>query len=277
MQASVGAELHLSKLLEIRDAEVRRRGKAILHIDDFAMDEGESVAIVGPNGCGKSTFVGLLTRDVHPLHRDIPPVVFRGNPNMSLADTKKCTGYVAPALDLRLERHMLVIEYVIASLFGTLLIPKFVEVEDAQYDAAMAALEEIGADSLAYRDVQTLSTGQLRRVHIARALVHDPDILVLDEPTTGLDPEGMYLVRETMELLASSGRSIFLVTHYLEDIPPSVERVLMLKDGAVEADGKKEELLDQKAVSALFEIPIEVEERDGRYAMIFDYQENSSR
>lgn len=265
----------MPKLLEIHDAEVRRNGRAILHVDNFEMDEGESVAIVGPNGSGKSTFVGLLTRDVHPLHRERPPVVFRGNPNMSLEDTKKCTGFVAPVLDLRLDLHMLVIEYVIASLFGTLLIPKYAEVSDDQYDTAIKALAEIGAAPLAYRDVQTLSTGQLRRVHIARALVHDPDILVLDEPTTGLDPEGMYQVRETMEILARSERSILLVTHYLEDIPPSVSRILMLKDGSVEADGEKEKLLTSQAVSDLFGIPIQVEQHDGHYAMLFNYAEGA--
>lgn len=261
----------MSKLLEIRDAEVRRSGRAILHVDDFSMDEGESVAIVGPNGSGKSTFVGLLVRDVHSVHRDHPPVVFRGSPNMALSDTKKCTGHVAPALDSNLSRHMLVVEYVIASLFGALLIPKSVAVEDEQYDLAVSIMEEAGVKPLAHRDIQTLSSGQLRRVHIARALIHEPDILVLDEPTSGLDPQGMYLVRETMESLASSKRSVLLVTHYLEDIPPSIDRVVMLKDGKVVSDGPKEELLNSQAISELFGIPIEVEEHDGHYTMLFDY------
>lgn len=113
----------------------------------------------------------------------------------------------------------------------------------------------------------TLSTGQVRRVLVARELMSDPRILIFDEPCTGLDPEGMYHVRETMSLLAAEGRSIVLVTHYPEDIIPAIERVLLIKDAQVFADGPKCELMRDETLSELFGVPLEVEECAGWYAL----------
>ena len=116
----------------------------------------------------------------------------------------------------------------------------------------------IGIAGLAERDIMTLSTGQARRVLIARALVHDPRMLVFDEPCTGLDPEGMYYVRSSMRSLARAGKGIVLVTHYPEDIIPEIDRVVLLKDGRIHADGTKRELITDEVMSELFEVPLRV-------------------
>lgn len=120
-------------------------------------------------------------------------------------------------------------------------------------------MELLGVDELAARDIMTLSTGQARRVLIARALVHDPDVLVFDEPCTGLDPEGMYYVRSSMRTLAKAGKGIVLVTHYPEDIIPEIKRVVLLKNGTVFADGSKGRLLTDGVMSELFDVPLHVQ------------------
>ena len=106
---------------------------------------------------------------------------------------------------------------------------------------------------------------------IARAIVHDPETLVFDEPCTGLDPQGMFYVRHSLRELARAGKSLLLVTHYPEDVIPEVERLVMIKDGVVFADGPKEELMTSAQMSALFDVPMEVREEHGYYQLVAEY------
>lgn len=247
--------------LELRDAVVQRAGSPILSIAAFRLDEGEHLALLGPNGSGKSTFVKLITREVLPLHRDDPPVLFRGRDRATLAEVKRSLGIVSSSMQDQIAVHVPAVDVVAGGLFGSLGIPARTD-DDAVVDArvrAHAAMELLGVDDLAARDIMTLSTGQARRVLIARALVHDPDALIFDEPCTGLDPEGMYYVRSSMRTLAQAGKSIVLVTHYPEDIIPEIERVVLLKNGRLHADGAKESLMNDQVMSGLFEVPLHVQ------------------
>lgn len=260
-----------NQLLQLRDVEVRRAGRAILSVSNFCMSEGESVAVLGPNGSGKSTLVGLLTREVFPLHRDEPPVVFRSEPRMTLADAKRCTGVVSSTMQDQIRVHLNALDVVVGGLYGSLGVPLRKTPTEEDRCLAFESLRELGIADLAERDILTLSTGQARRVLIARALVHKPDILVFDEPCSGLDPEGIYYVRKTIDALARSGRSVLLVTHYLEDIVPVIQRVVTLKDGCVVGDCSKEDALTSEKMTRLFDVPIEVVHKRGSYMMEFDY------
>ncbi len=262
-------------LFSIRDAQVVRAGRTILSIDRFDLAEGEHVALLGPNGAGKSTFIQLLTREVFPLHRDEPPVRFRGQARPLLSDIKQALGIVSATMHDQVRVHLPVIDIVCGGVFGTLGLPRHVRADDATRTRALDALDRLGIASLADRDVLTLSTGQVRRVLVARELMSDPQILIFDEPCTGLDPEGMYHVRDTMRLLAAEGRSVVLVTHYPEDVIPAIERVLLIKDAHVFADGPKRDLLTSETMSELFGVPLEIEERRGWYALSGRYDEGS--
>lgn len=247
--------------LELHDAVVQRAGAPILSIESFELAEGEHLALLGPNGSGKSTFVKLITREVLPLHRDEPPVRFRSRDRATLAEVKRSLGIVSSSMQDQVAVHLPSVDVVAGGLFGTLGVP--VRADDAAADDARAralgAMELLGVDDLASRVVTTLSTGQARRVLIARALVHDPDALVFDEPCTGLDPEGMYYVRSSMRTIAQAGKSIVLVTHYPEDIIPEIKRVVLLKDGLVHADATKESLMNDQVMSELFDVPLRVQ------------------
>ena len=254
-------------LFQIRDAEVVRAGRTILSVGHFDLAEGEHVALLGPNGAGKSTFIQLLTREVFPLHRDEPPVRFRGQARPLLSDIKRALGIVSATMHDQVRVHLPVDQIVMGGIFGTLGLPKHVDVPESARPRAIEALDRLGIADLADRDVMTLSTGQVRRVLVARELMSDPKILIFDEPCTGLDPEGMYHVRETMSLLAAEGRSVVLVTHYPEDIIPAIDRVLLIKDAEIFADGPKTELMRNDVLSELFGVPLEVEEHNGWYAL----------
>ena len=166
-------------------------------------------------------------------------------------------GFVSSTMQKQIEVHLPAIEVVQGGLFGSLGVPKRFQASDEDHDRAMDIMDELGIVDLAYRDMKTLSTGQARRVLIARALIHDPKVLVFDEPTTGLDPTGMYYVRQAMERIAAFGRSIVLVTHYPEDIVAQIKRVLLIKNGEIFADGVRDDLLCPQVLSELFEVPFD--------------------
>lgn len=254
-------------LFQIRDASVVRAGKPILHVENFTLHKGERIALLGPNGAGKSTFIQLLTREVVPIYKDDPPVFFKGNPRPTRSEIRSSFGVVSSTMHDQLKVHIPALDVVCGGFFGTLGLPPRICPTDEQRLKAFQAMEKLAVSDLAARDVTTLSTGQARRVLIARELVHDPQALVFDEPCTGLDPEGMYYVRKAMRQLSQEGKTLVLVTHYPEDIIPEVDRVLFIKDAKVFADGPKETLLESSLVSELFSVPLAVESKDGWYSL----------
>lgn len=257
----------VAPLVELHDARVRRAGREILRVEDFTLAEGESVALLGPNGSGKSTFIQLITREVHPLYRDRPPVLFRGNSRATLAEIKLAMGVVSAAMQDQIRVHVAAEDIVAGGLFGSLGVPQRCSVTDEQRTKACKVMDSLGIADLSGRDILTLSTGQARRVLIARALVHNPEVLIFDEPCTGLDPAGMYYVRRTMADLVSEGRSVLLVTHYPEDIPAGIDRLVLMKEGRLVADGAKEDLLTDATMSQLFHVPLEVTRVHDRYVL----------
>jgi ABC-type molybdenum transport system ATPase subunit/photorepair protein PhrA len=194
-------------------------------------------------------------------------VLFRGQARPLLRDVRQTMGVVSSTMHDQVRVHLPVLQIVIGGLYGTLGLPMGVRITDSDKASALDALDRLGIADLAKRDIMTLSTGQVRRVLVARELIRDPQVLVFDEPCTGLDPEGMYHVRETMSTLAAEGRSVILVTHYPEDIIPAIKRVMLIKSAAIFADGPKEEILRDEVLSNLFEVPLHVGEQDGWYSL----------
>lgn len=244
-------------LLRLKDAVVRRDGRDILTVDDLVIDHGEAIAILGPNGAGKSTLVKLLTREMVPLYRDEPPVLFCGNPRPVTAEMRCVIGVVSTSMQDQIAVHLPAIDIVLGGFFGSLGVPARFTVTDAQREIALARMEELGCAHLADREIHTLSTGQARRVLFARALVNSPQIVVFDEPCAGLDPEGMWHVRQALAQMAATGRSVLLVTHQVEDIQPAFTRALLVKGGRLVADGPTEELVTQDRMRNLFGVPVQ--------------------
>lgn len=260
-------------LIRLRDAVVRRSGRTIFSVDELSIEHGESIALLGPNGAGKTTFLRLITREIHPLHREVPPVEFCGAARPLLSEVRARLGIVSGSMQDEIAVHLPALEVVVGGLFGTLGLPKHMNlrVSDEAWEAGRRSMRLLGIGDMEDRDILTLSSGEARRVLIARAIVHDPETLVFDEPCTGLDPQGMYYVRHSLRELARAGKSLVLVTHYPEDIIPEVGRLVMIKDGVVFADGPKVELMTSEQMSALFDVPMEVREENGYYQLVSRY------
>lgn len=245
-----------------------RDGRTILHVPHLDLYRGEHVAILGPNGAGKSTFIGLLTRDVLPLFaEDPPPVRFMGRTRWDLFEARRLLGVVSHDLQETHDRPLRVTDVVASGFFGSVGLWHGAEPSAGQRARVAELLALLGIEDLAERRMDTLSTGEARRALIARALVHDPEVLVLDEPCAGLDPHAAYHVREALSRLAHAGHTLVLVTHHVEDIVPEVGRVIMMRDAGVVADGPTREIMTDECLGALFEIPVTVEERDGAYRL----------
>ena len=250
------------ELLRLHDAKVKMDGRVILDVDDFVINQGEHIVVLGPNGSGKSTLVKLLTKEIEPVWRETPPVLFMGQSEETLIET---VGLVSTDVQERMMVHRTVFDIVLGGFFGSVGVPFHIGASDEQVEQARKAIREIGIPSLSERDMLTLSTGQARRALIARALINGPALLIFDEPTLGLDPEGAWNMRQSLSALAKAGHTILVITHNVSDIMPEFERVVMLQDAHIVADGPKEEVLTTQKLRHLFGVPITLVETDGRY------------
>ena len=252
-------------LLELSDARVVRNGRTILSVDTLTLRTGEHVAILGPNGSGKSTLVGMLTRDVRPLATDDEPVRLLGQERWELFEARRLLGVVSADLQGRTIPGVTVRNLALSGFFGSLAVFRAQRLTQEMRERVNSLLEQLEIAELADRRVDTLSTGEARRALIARALVHDPPVLVLDEPCDGLDLSAAYRLRRALQALAREGRSLVLVTHHIDDVLPEVDRVILLDSGRIVADGPKRHVLNSDALAELYGIPVHLEERDGWY------------
>lgn len=253
------------ELVRLHDAKVKVDGRVILDVDDFVIEQGERIVVLGPNGSGKSTLVKLLTKEIEPVWRETPPVLFMGEPDPSPETINETVGLVSTSVAERMMVHRTVFDIVLGGFFGSVGVPFHIGASDEQVEQARKAIREIGIPSLAERDMLTLSTGQARRALIARALINGPALLIFDEPCLGLDPEAVWNMRQSLSALAKAGHTILVITHNVSDIMPEFDRVVMLQDAQIVADGPKEEVLTTQRLRHLFGVPITLVETEGRY------------
>jgi iron complex transport system ATP-binding protein len=239
------------------------RGSRVVIPDlSLRIEVGEHVAILGPNGCGKSTLVKTLTRECYPLARPESSVRLFGNEVWNVFELRSLLGIVANDFPMP-HRDVSGREMVISGFFSSVGIWPHQQVTDEMRQKADAALSQLDALHLADRRYDELSSGETRRILIARALVHSPKALLLDEPSTSLDLFAQHELREAMRRLAQAGIAILLVTHHLSDIIPEIDRVILMKSGRVMADGPKRSLLAQGPIEQLFGVKIEISKRNG--------------
>ena len=232
---------------------------------NLRIEAGENVAILGPNGSGKSTLLKLLTRECYPLLRPDSFLRIWGEERWNIFDLRSKLGLVSNDLMTRCTRDITGRELVLSGFFGAIgLWPNHV-VTPEQESLGQQSMDRVGAAELANRWTDELSSGEARRLLLARALIHRPQTLVLDEPTTSLDLAAQRDLRERLRELAQGGTGLVLVTHHLEEIVPEIGRVILLQNGRVVADGPKEEMLSSQRISALFGSAVRVWQEDGIY------------
>jgi iron complex transport system ATP-binding protein len=252
-------------LVAFSDASVVLGRTRALDRVTLALSTGEHVAIIGPNGSGKSTLVRTIAGDCRVFADGVGSVRVLGQDRWSLFDVRRHLGVVSDDLQAVCDRPVTAESIVLGGFFGSIGTYPHQAIAADMRASAVAALDRIGMRAFARRRMDTLSTGEARRVLIARALVHRPGTLIMDEPYDGLDPEGRYHFRALLRELAAEGTGLVLVTHDIGDIPPEVGRVVALRSGRVLFDLPKAEALTDARLSELFGFPAEVTGRDGFY------------
>ena len=252
-------------IIDIRNATVYRGETLVFERLSLRIAGGENTAIVGPNGAGKSTFLKLLSRDIYPVYQQDARVRLFGRDRWSVWELRAHLGIVSHDLQHEYAGNALGLAVVLSGYYASINTwgyQSFTESERHQADVVMSLLD---IEHLRDKQFATMSTGEQRRFLLARALINQPEALILDEPTTGLDLTATFHYLDIVRKLMHEQRTVILVTHHLHEIPPEIERVILLKGGQVVADGPKRQVLTSASLSALYATPIKLIEADGYY------------
>jgi iron complex transport system ATP-binding protein len=242
------------------------RGKTVALSDvSLKVGVGEHIAILGPNGCGKSTLIKAITRECYPLVEEGSFVRILGQERWEVWELRKLLGIVSADLMALCTRPVSGRDIVLSGFFSSIGIWPHQEVTADMHERAEQAMNMLEVAHLADRDTDEMSSGEARRMLLARALVHDPRALILDEPSTALDLSAQHELRVMLRKLAESGIGIVMVTHHLSDLIPEIDRVVLMSGGKVVEDGPKKEVLVETKLRELFGRPVELTEREGYY------------
>jgi iron complex transport system ATP-binding protein len=252
-------------LLDFRHISVMRGQKTALDDITLRIQAGEHVAILGPNGSGKSTLIKAITRECYPLAVPGSALTILGRDSWNVFELRPLLGVVSNDLMSTCTRDITGLEAVLSGFFSSIGIQPYHEVTPAMVKKTREVLDLLEAPHLADRFMDEISSGEARRILIGRALVHDPLALLLDEPSNSLDLHATLELRGILRKLAQAGTGILLVTHHLPDIIPEIDRVILLKNGRVFADGDKQQLLTAERLTELFGLKVELARRDGYY------------
>ncbi len=249
----------MKKIIEIKNCTIAEGSKIILNDFSLTADEFEHTAIIGPNGSGKSTFIRMLMRDLHPSQAFAkrPEVKVLGRDDWNIFEMRRAVSIISPkfAEQLLLAAPLGTVDAISSSFFGTYGFFADDRASKEQLDETQKIIKSLHLEKLKDSSIEELSTGELRKILIARAMVLKPKLVLLDEPTSGLDVLAQhdflnYLKKITLQT------TVLMVTHHLEEIIPNIKKILLIKNGEVFKFGKKEEILTEKNLSELFETEI---------------------
>jgi iron complex transport system ATP-binding protein len=255
----------MASFLELERVNVARGENVVLHDVNLRVDAGEKIAILGPNGCGKSTLIKTMTCECYPLALEGTRVRIFGRELWDLTELKRRLGVVSAELPGKAALKTTGRDAVLTGFFSSSTLWPNLTVTSEMRARAEEVLELVGAENFAHKVVGEMSAGEQRRVMIGRALVGSGQMLLLDEPSNALDLAAQQELRAMLRRLARRGTGILLITHHIADILPEIGRVILMREGRIVADGAKAELLTGPVLSELFGVAVEVTERDGFY------------
>jgi len=255
----------MAAVIELSDVTIRRGTNVLLDAVSWTVEEDERWVVLGPNGAGKTTLLQIASAQMHPT-TGVARILGEQLGRVDVFELRPRIGLTSAALAERIPRHELVRDVVVSASYGV--VGRWrEEYDELDHGRARDLLTEVGIEHLADRTFGTLSEGERKRVQVARALMVDPELLLLDEPAAGLDLGGREDLVSTLSTLAYDADSpaTVLVSHHVEEIPPGFSHVLMLRRGRVVAAGLLEQTLTAANLGATFGMPLELEERDGRF------------
>ena len=243
---------------------IRGERPALLEVT-LRIEAGEHVCILGPNGCGKSTLIKTITRECYPLARAGSAMRILGRERWDIFELRSHLGIVSPDLLASCTTDATGRDVVISGFFSSTRIFPHHHPAAEHLERADAALAKLGIGHLGDRPLGQMSSGEAKRTLIARALAHQPATLLFDEPSNALDIGAQFHLRETMRELAGSGLGILLVTHHVSEIIPEIDRVILLRNGRIMADGPKREVVTEQHLRELFGVNVRLRRDEGGF------------
>jgi iron complex transport system ATP-binding protein len=255
-------------VIDIRNVTAYSGSTEVFRGLSLKVEEGCNTVLLGPNGSGKSTLLKLLSRELYPVYDRESHVRIFGRDNWPVSELRRRLGIVSDDLQHDYLPGALGRSVILSGYYASIDIWRHQEFSSDDLEKAGAVMTLLGIGELKDRPFCAMSTGQQRRFLLGRALINDPDALLLDEPTTGLDISTSLYYLETLRRLMRSGKTVLLVTHHLYEIPPEIHRVVFLKGGRIVGDGHKRDMLTSEALSFLFDYPLQVIEVNGFYQVL---------
>ncbi|MGS2722949.1 ABC transporter ATP-binding protein [Porticoccus sp. GXU_MW_L64] len=257
-------------LFEISDLTLYNGDTLVYNNLNLTIEQGQHTAIIGANGSGKSTLLKLLSGELYPVADKRHKLHLLGHERWAKNELRQHMGLVSHDLQSHTMYGAPGINVVLSGYFDSDSIWQHHQVSDQQLQTAIALMQELGIEHLRRRTYGSLSTGQQRRLLLARAMINRPDVMLFDEPTTGLDMQGCQQTIGIMRQMMQEGVSLILVTHHLYEIVPDIQRVILLKEGKILADGNKPEVLTDSNISECFNTPLKVVCHKEHYQVVAD-------
>jgi iron complex transport system ATP-binding protein len=255
----------MAAVVELAGVTIVRGGSTLLDDVNWQVDESDRWVVIGPNGAGKTTLLQVLAAQLHPT-AGVAGILGDVLGTVDVFELRPRIGLTSAALAERIPRAERVRDVVVSASYAV--VGRWREQYDEfDHERAGDLLAQLGIDHLADRTFGTLSEGERKRVQIARALMTDPELLLLDEPAAGLDLTGRESLVRTLSQLARDVRApaSVLVTHHVEEIPLGITHAMLLRKGSVVAAGPLAETLTAQNLSATFDLPLSLTEAEGRW------------
>lgn len=253
-------------IVEVKNASITRDSVYLLKDVNWKINKGEHWAVLGLNGSGKTTLLNMLNGYIFPSQGDVS-VLGKTLGNYDMRQLRKSIGWVSSTIQDRLHGYETALDIVLSGKFAS--IGLYDEPNDEDTKLANSLLEKLSCMPFAKRHYQTLSQGEKQRILIARGLMPQPDLLILDEPCTGLD---IFARENLLEIIDTLSKDIdfptlIYVTHHIEEILPNFSHSLLLRRGQVYSQGKTDDMLTSDNLSSFFEAPIICEKFKDRYLL----------
>lgn len=254
-------------LIDIRNATIYRGTTRVFENLTLRIDQHEPAAILGPNGSGKTTLLKLINRELYPVRRNGAWARILGRETWNVWELRSHIGIVSHDLQTRYRSRTTGLHVVLSGYLSSVGIHGSLagRISKEQTKRAREVMESLGVAALADTPFRIMSTGQQRRCLLARALVHNPDTLILDEPTAGMDLAASFDYLARIRQLKESGKNIVLVTHLISEIPPDVDRVILLREGKIVVDGRKDAVLTEQNLRHTYGIDLRLAKIDDYY------------
>lgn len=256
----------METVIKLNSVSVIKSGKSILDKIDLQIRRGENWAVIGPNGSGKSFLLRILSTLQYPSSGEAE-IFGKILGRVNVWELRKNIGVVSDLLQREYKGEIKVFDVVCSGFFSS--VGVYDNVTEEQKERAWELLEQLEITHLAERTLSHLSHGEQRKALIARALVFKPQLLILDEPCTGLDIPSREEFLESLQELIASGINIVLVTHHIEELMPEINKVLLLKEGKVYLKGDKRELMNRANLNHVLGHELGIGEHEGRYFTVF--------